>query len=194
MFWAQGVDATSGDQIAEAVGLSTRTIWRHFRSKESCAEPIVMRGVEWEMAWIIAVRLELPADKLQVRLYAAAASAALRVISEDIGAALLGVPTPGDSPTPRNVWRAPSATPPGEPWGTRSPRNTALRLTSPPTDGGATRHEAIRQPRGTLPTALGTRSAGPGGRHEVRGNPGAAVAYVTAERAEWFIATPHGRL
>ncbi|MFG3257595.1 TetR/AcrR family transcriptional regulator [Streptomyces sp. NPDC048172] len=45
LFWAQGVAATSGDQIAEAVGLSTRTIWRHFRSKESCAEPIVHRGV-----------------------------------------------------------------------------------------------------------------------------------------------------
>ncbi|MFC8126304.1 TetR/AcrR family transcriptional regulator [Streptomyces sp. NPDC057302] len=45
LFWEQGVAATSGDQIAEAVGLSTRTIWRHFRSKESCAEPIVMRGV-----------------------------------------------------------------------------------------------------------------------------------------------------
>lgn len=37
LFWEQGVDATSGDQIAEAVGLSTRTIWRHFRSKESAA-------------------------------------------------------------------------------------------------------------------------------------------------------------
>ncbi|GAA4813994.1 TetR/AcrR family transcriptional regulator [Streptomyces ziwulingensis] len=45
LFWAQGVAATSGDQIAAAVGLSTRTIWRHFRSKESCAEPIVMQGV-----------------------------------------------------------------------------------------------------------------------------------------------------
>ncbi|MFJ1746540.1 TetR/AcrR family transcriptional regulator [Streptomyces sp. NPDC088116] len=45
LFWEQGVAATSGDQIAEAVGLSTRTIWRHFRSKESCAEPIVMQGV-----------------------------------------------------------------------------------------------------------------------------------------------------
>ncbi|WP_243772813.1 TetR/AcrR family transcriptional regulator [Actinomadura barringtoniae] len=45
LFWEQGVAATSGDQIAAAVGLSTRTIWRHFRSKESCAEPIVMRGV-----------------------------------------------------------------------------------------------------------------------------------------------------
>ncbi|MBO8190309.1 TetR/AcrR family transcriptional regulator [Streptomyces oryzae] len=155
LFWEQGVEATTGDQIAEAVGLSTRTIWRHFRSKESCAEPIVMQGVEWEMsmlrswpaersleehlsaesmryareagdveraddalamrmirladtepcvrtAWlmacdqveremaeIFAVRLQLPAGDLQVRLHAAAASAALRVINEDIGAALL---------------------------------------------------------------------------------------------------------
>ncbi|WP_225859268.1 TetR/AcrR family transcriptional regulator [Streptomyces albicerus] len=45
LFWDQGVAATSGDQIAEAVDLSTRTIWRHFRSKESCAEPIIMQGV-----------------------------------------------------------------------------------------------------------------------------------------------------
>ncbi|MCX4233575.1 TetR/AcrR family transcriptional regulator [Streptomyces sp. NPDC020707] len=155
LFWKQGVDATSGDQIAEAVGLSTRTIWRHFRSKESCAEPIIMQGVEWEMgtlrdwpaelsleerlsteairfgreasaveqadnalamrmirladtepalrtAWlmacdqveremagIIAKRLGLPASDLQVRLYAAAASAAVRVLNEEIGAALL---------------------------------------------------------------------------------------------------------
>ncbi|WP_264349594.1 TetR/AcrR family transcriptional regulator [Streptomyces milbemycinicus] len=45
LFWKQGVAATSGDQIADAVGLSTRTIWWHFRSKEACAEPIVMQGV-----------------------------------------------------------------------------------------------------------------------------------------------------
>ncbi|MFG3253205.1 TetR/AcrR family transcriptional regulator [Streptomyces sp. NPDC048172] len=155
LFWEQGVDATSGDQIAGAVGLSTRTIWRHFRSKESCAEPIVRQGVDWEMsmlrswppglsleehidvereryrreadavaraddvlamkmilladrepairtAWlmacdqieremaeIVAVRLRLPADDVQVRLHAAAASATLRIISEDIGAGLL---------------------------------------------------------------------------------------------------------
>ncbi|WP_201778793.1 TetR/AcrR family transcriptional regulator [Streptomyces sp. 150FB] len=49
LFWEQGVAATSGEQIAAAVGLSVRTIWRHFRSKESCAEPIVTQGVEWFM-------------------------------------------------------------------------------------------------------------------------------------------------
>jgi AcrR family transcriptional regulator len=50
LFWEQGVAATTGAQIAAAVGLSTRTIWRHFRSKESCAEPIVLRGVRREMS------------------------------------------------------------------------------------------------------------------------------------------------
>ncbi|MET9558316.1 helix-turn-helix domain-containing protein [Streptomyces sp. NPDC006645] len=45
LFWEQGVGATSGDQIARAVGVSTRTVWRYFRSKESCAEPIVMHRV-----------------------------------------------------------------------------------------------------------------------------------------------------
>ncbi|WP_262704257.1 MULTISPECIES: TetR/AcrR family transcriptional regulator [Streptomyces] len=155
LFWAQGVDGTSGDQIAEAVGLSTRTIWRHFRSKESCAEPIVAQSVEWELAtlrswpldrsleehfateakrlvseispseqadaglgvkmmklaetepalrtaWlmacdqveheltgIIAARLGLEPDSLEVRLHAAAAAAALRVINEYVGAGLL---------------------------------------------------------------------------------------------------------
>ncbi|WP_224305403.1 TetR/AcrR family transcriptional regulator [Streptomyces olivaceus] len=47
LFWEQGVAATTGDQIARAVGLSTRTLWRHFRNKESCAEPVLLRGVEW---------------------------------------------------------------------------------------------------------------------------------------------------
>lgn len=49
LFWKQGVADTSGEQIAAAVGLSVRTIWRHFRNKESCAEPIVTQGVEWFM-------------------------------------------------------------------------------------------------------------------------------------------------
>lgn len=52
LFWERGVSATGGEQIADAVGLSVRTIWRHFRTKESCAEPIVTRGVEWFMAAI----------------------------------------------------------------------------------------------------------------------------------------------
>lgn len=155
LFWKQGVADTSGEQIAAAVGLSVRTIWRHFRNKESCAEPIVTQGVEWFMnvmrdwprhssledhivaelkkratdvdpaelademlatkmialgdtepairsAWlmacdqveheltgILASRLSRQADDIEVRLHAATAAAAMRVVDEDIGAMLL---------------------------------------------------------------------------------------------------------
>ncbi|MFJ8774649.1 TetR/AcrR family transcriptional regulator [Streptomyces microflavus] len=162
LFWTQGVEATSGDQIAAAVGLSTRTIWRHFRSKESCAEPIVMSSVDWELdtlrnwplglsledhfraealrhgreatpteredialgikmirlgdsepairtAWlmacdqverqmaeIIAKRLGGEPDDVEIRLHAAAAGAALRVLNEHVGAGLLDGASPED--------------------------------------------------------------------------------------------------
>lgn len=41
LFRAHGVAATSGEQIADAVGLSGRTFWRWFRTKESCVEPVL---------------------------------------------------------------------------------------------------------------------------------------------------------
>lgn len=46
LFWEQGVSATSGDDIACAAGLSTRTIWRYFRTKESCVEPVLAKSVQ----------------------------------------------------------------------------------------------------------------------------------------------------
>ncbi|GAY14515.1 TetR/AcrR family transcriptional regulator [Mycobacterium sp. shizuoka-1] len=46
LFWEKGVAATSGDDIAAAAGLSTRTIWRYFRSKESCVEPLLAQTSE----------------------------------------------------------------------------------------------------------------------------------------------------
>jgi AcrR family transcriptional regulator len=39
-----GVAGTSGDDIAAAAGVSTRTVWRYFRSKESCVEPLLARS------------------------------------------------------------------------------------------------------------------------------------------------------
>ena len=41
LFLADGVAKTSGDAIAAAVGLSTRTVWRHFRNKEACIGPVL---------------------------------------------------------------------------------------------------------------------------------------------------------
>jgi AcrR family transcriptional regulator len=153
LFWEQGVAATSGEQIANAVGISVRTLWRYFRNKESCAEPVLAQDVEefvavlrrwpreislethlveWatnrpkdpdrraydeaviemtvlgekepdlraallmtndrierELVEIIAERLRRPTNDLEVRLHAAATTAVLRVISEDVCAALM---------------------------------------------------------------------------------------------------------
>jgi AcrR family transcriptional regulator len=46
LFWAHGVPGTSGDDIASAAGLSTRTIWRYFRTKESCVEPVLAKSLD----------------------------------------------------------------------------------------------------------------------------------------------------
>jgi AcrR family transcriptional regulator len=46
LFWERGVSDTSGDDIASAAGLSTRTIWRYFRTKESCVEPVLAKSLD----------------------------------------------------------------------------------------------------------------------------------------------------
>ncbi|MFD4605725.1 TetR/AcrR family transcriptional regulator [Streptomyces sp. NPDC058464] len=45
LFAEQGVAATSGEQIARAAGVSERTLWRWFPSKESCVEPLLTQSV-----------------------------------------------------------------------------------------------------------------------------------------------------
>ena len=40
LFLEKGTASASGDEIAAAAGLSTRTVWRHFRTKETCVEPL----------------------------------------------------------------------------------------------------------------------------------------------------------
>lgn len=46
LFRDRGVAATSGQQIARAAEVSERTLWRLFRTKESCVEPLLSQGVE----------------------------------------------------------------------------------------------------------------------------------------------------
>jgi AcrR family transcriptional regulator len=153
LFWERGVSGTSGDDIAAAAGLSTRTIWRYFRSKEACVEPVLAKSAHRFIAvldrWppemslgehmatdvvahpftqqdiadeisamriatmtasepamrtaylmvhdelergfipVIAKRLRLPEDDLTVRLCAAATTAALRVVDEDVSTAVI---------------------------------------------------------------------------------------------------------
>ncbi|MFJ9710468.1 TetR/AcrR family transcriptional regulator [Streptomyces sp. NPDC101234] len=46
LFVAQGVAATTGEQIGQAVGVSARTVWRYFPSKEACVRPLFAAGIE----------------------------------------------------------------------------------------------------------------------------------------------------
>ncbi|MGI5427256.1 TetR/AcrR family transcriptional regulator [Streptomyces sp. CA-179760] len=46
LFAAQGVAAVTAEDIASASGVSTRTLWRYFRSKEECVRPLLTTGLE----------------------------------------------------------------------------------------------------------------------------------------------------
>ncbi|WP_371525362.1 TetR/AcrR family transcriptional regulator [Streptomyces sp. NBC_01283] len=50
LFTSQGVTATTGEQIAQAVGISARTMWRHFPTKESCVLPLLSAGLDFAVA------------------------------------------------------------------------------------------------------------------------------------------------
>lgn len=46
LFAEHGVAATTAEDIASAAGVSTRTLWRYFRSKEECVRPLLAAGIE----------------------------------------------------------------------------------------------------------------------------------------------------
>jgi AcrR family transcriptional regulator len=46
LFREHGVDGTSAAQIAEAVGISPRTLWRYCASKEECVAPLLDSGLD----------------------------------------------------------------------------------------------------------------------------------------------------
>lgn len=62
LFLVRGVAATTGDDIAEAAGVSTRTVWRHFRNKESCVAPLlavsISRFARLLRTWPLDVTIE----------------------------------------------------------------------------------------------------------------------------------------
>ncbi|OVZ99607.1 TetR family transcriptional regulator [Streptomyces sp. CS113] len=62
LFVAQGVAATTGEQIGQAVGVSARTVWRYFPTKESCVRPLFSTGIDTIAA---ALRQWRPGDPLQ---------------------------------------------------------------------------------------------------------------------------------
>lgn len=153
LFWEKGFDATSGYDIAAAAGISTRTVWRYFRSKEACVEPVLKvselrfaallgqwpknesidqflarsmtafvsedafvrdsiaavrilgilhrepalrsawlmacHAAEMELVSVVADRASQTKDEFEVRLCAASITAAMRLVDEEISAAVI---------------------------------------------------------------------------------------------------------
>jgi AcrR family transcriptional regulator len=46
LFLAKGVANSSAEEIAEAAGISSRTLWRYFPTKESCVTPLLTGMIE----------------------------------------------------------------------------------------------------------------------------------------------------
>ncbi|WP_157036173.1 TetR/AcrR family transcriptional regulator [Streptomonospora alba] len=46
LFIEKGVAGTTGEDIAGELGISTRTLWRYFPSKESCVRPLLTAGLD----------------------------------------------------------------------------------------------------------------------------------------------------
>jgi AcrR family transcriptional regulator len=46
LFTTKGVAATSAEEIAAAAGISVRTLWRYFPSKEACVWPLLAAGIQ----------------------------------------------------------------------------------------------------------------------------------------------------
>ncbi|MFD5255547.1 TetR/AcrR family transcriptional regulator [Streptomyces bobili] len=64
LFVAQGVTATTGEQIGQAVGVSSRTVWRYFPSKESCVRPLLSAGIDLAVACLRDWRSGQPLEQL----------------------------------------------------------------------------------------------------------------------------------
>ncbi|MER5750240.1 TetR family transcriptional regulator [Streptomyces sp. NPDC002088] len=63
LFVDQGVAATTGEQIGQAVGVSARTVWRYFPSKESCVRPLFTAGIDVIAAFLRDWRTGQPLEE-----------------------------------------------------------------------------------------------------------------------------------
>jgi AcrR family transcriptional regulator len=100
LFREQGVAATSGEQVAAAAGVSERTLWRYFRSKESCVEPLLTRTTDAFQAMLRSwpADLDLAAHLRTEYLFMPDASRA------DVEAVLAVIRMTRDEPVLRAAW------------------------------------------------------------------------------------------
>ncbi|MET9150377.1 TetR/AcrR family transcriptional regulator [Streptomyces griseoflavus] len=76
LFVTRGVARTTGEQIGEAVGLSARTVWRYFPSKESCVTPLFSEGIDTVTAFLREWPSGEPLERAAARWLAAAPAVA----------------------------------------------------------------------------------------------------------------------
>ena len=100
LFAEQGVAATSGEQIAQAAGVSERTFWRYFPHKESCVEPLLTKMVD---AFCVVLRAWPPELELIDHLRAAY-SPVVDSSDEDVDAVLAVVRLTHDEPALRAAY------------------------------------------------------------------------------------------
>ncbi|GAA1840377.1 TetR/AcrR family transcriptional regulator [Pseudonocardia ailaonensis] len=100
LFRARGVAATSGEEIARAAGVSERTLWRLFRSKESCVEPLLSLALD---AFREVLR-SWPPDRDLAEHLAAEYAFDPGAPPEDVEAVLAVVRMTRDEPALRAVW------------------------------------------------------------------------------------------
>lgn len=73
LFLAQGVGATTGEEIGQAAGVSSRTVWRYFATKESCVRPFFSSGIDTIAAALRAWPPGQPLDEAFDGMWEAAA-------------------------------------------------------------------------------------------------------------------------
>jgi AcrR family transcriptional regulator len=96
LFREYGVAETTGEQVARAAGVSERTLWRLFRTKEACVEPLLSVSLD---AFVDVLRSWPESEELGDHLRAAYVMA-----PEDLEAVLAIVRMSRDEPGVRAVW------------------------------------------------------------------------------------------
>lgn len=100
LFRDRGVAETTGEEIAHTAGVSERTLWRLFRAKEACVEPVLTIALDDFVAVLRSWPAHLELDEHLRAAYGVELGASL----DDAGTLLAVVRLTRDEPGLRAVW------------------------------------------------------------------------------------------
>lgn len=83
LFWRDGVIGTRGEDIAAEAGISPRTLWRYFGTKETCIEPIL---IEWGRRFLAVLKTWPQQQSVDEFLQDAALPGPVKYTTDDIAA------------------------------------------------------------------------------------------------------------